>query len=358
MKSFDDVVTLVDMELADVTRLDPTIPRFDFTKVNAIHTCPTWGILRYDMHKVMPGGGMGRTLSLDAGSLSHEVYSAIRLYELSEVQHEPDAARVRGLALFNEQRWDEIISQWKRPNSPTGHLNTTVAAVIATSDYYDDPRDTRRTLTNIETACLAYVGHWEIGRYPVYLDGTVLGVEVPFAILITFATTDGAIHKAYYVGSIDGLHTDPRHDRCVVMENKTGSRIDDVWRMSFATSHQVTGYMLAGQLMTQQAVAGMIIGMQIPMPKVYADGIVWQPVTRLQDQYNQWVRWLWHAVEVLAAYKNKPKEAPKFTHSCSRYFRACSFIPFCADDGTGQDYTLAQMDTDEWNVLAEKHGIE
>ena len=128
--------------------------------------------------------------------------------------------------------------------------------------------------------------------------------------------------------------------------------MDDVWRMSFATSHQVTGYMMAASLMLQQPVNhGMVIGMQIPLPKMYADGIVYQPVNRSEQQYNQWVAWLWHAVEVLAAYKNSPIEAPKFTHSCNRYYRACPFIPFCVDTQEGMEYTIKQMDTDEWDVL-------
>jgi hypothetical protein len=28
-------------------------------------------------------------------------------------------------------------------------------------------------------------------------------------------------------------------------------------------------------------------------------------------------------------YKDVPFEAPRFTHSCYRYFRPCSFVPIC-----------------------------
>ena len=43
---------------------------YDHTKLSAINTCPTWGILRYTMHKTM--GGSSRAMALEAGGAAHE----------------------------------------------------------------------------------------------------------------------------------------------------------------------------------------------------------------------------------------------------------------------------------------------
>jgi hypothetical protein len=40
-----------------------------------------------------------------------------------------------------------------------------------------------------------------------------------------------------------------------------------------------------------------------------------------------------------------------FTHSCNRYFRPCSLIPFCASDREEQERIIAEMVTDEWSPL-------
>lgn len=355
MRSFSQHVKHVSFELVQSAELDPTITCFDFTKITAYSTCPTWGILRYDMHKVMPGGTMYRELALEAGQLCHDAFAALRLYELSEVQGERDQARIRGVALFGDARWGAIVDRWTATNTPAGHLNSTVAEVVATSAYYDDPRDRRRTLANIESSLLAYASHWQLGRYPVYVAQPHVGIEVPFALLVTFTGHDGEVVRVYYIGKMDGLHVDPLNKRLIVMENKTGSRIDDVWRASFATSHQVTGYMLAASAFTRESIThGMVIGNQIPLPKSYAEGVVYQPVRRDEHQFRQWFAWLWHALEVHRLYKDDIKEAPKFTHSCNRYFRMCPFIPFCIDTPDGMDYTLQQMETKEWSPLHEQ----
>jgi hypothetical protein len=39
------------------TEQDAELETYDHTKLSAINTCPTWGILRYTMHKQMPSTG-------------------------------------------------------------------------------------------------------------------------------------------------------------------------------------------------------------------------------------------------------------------------------------------------------------
>jgi hypothetical protein len=65
---------------------DAHLETYDHTKLSAINTCPTYGILRYDMHKKMPM--MGRALALEAGSAMHECFAFIRLVSLLQQMQE------------------------------------------------------------------------------------------------------------------------------------------------------------------------------------------------------------------------------------------------------------------------------
>ena len=67
------------------TEADAWLPTYDHTKLSAINTCPTWGIVRYDMHLRMPG--QGRALALEAGTAMHECFAFIRLVTLLQ-QHD------------------------------------------------------------------------------------------------------------------------------------------------------------------------------------------------------------------------------------------------------------------------------
>ena len=55
---------------------------FDFTKMSAINTCPTWGIIRYGYHKVF--STTSGAMALEAGSACHEVFAAARDFDILE----------------------------------------------------------------------------------------------------------------------------------------------------------------------------------------------------------------------------------------------------------------------------------
>ena len=62
-------VNLISLNMRMATDEDAHLPVYDHTKLSGINTCPTYGILRYSMHKVMPNSK--RALALEAGSTSH-----------------------------------------------------------------------------------------------------------------------------------------------------------------------------------------------------------------------------------------------------------------------------------------------
>ena len=69
---------LISLDMRMATDEDKDLPAYDHTKLSAVNTCPTWGILRYILHKRMPNST--RAMALEAGSASHEGFAAVRLY--------------------------------------------------------------------------------------------------------------------------------------------------------------------------------------------------------------------------------------------------------------------------------------
>src|SRR5580765_5583315 len=141
------------LTLTDIQPGDEEIEAFDYTKLSAINTCPTWGITRYQMHLRMPQ--TGRALALEAGHALHEVFAWIRLatYLTQLEEHgKPkdfvDAAYVyHGLRLFGEDRLRHLTEQITTAEDVPDMCKRGAIALLDTSGYYDDPRDKRRTLS-------------------------------------------------------------------------------------------------------------------------------------------------------------------------------------------------------------------
>ena len=353
-------ITLARATADDLARLDT----FDYTKLSAINTCPTWGIIRYHNHMAMPGAG--RAMALEAGSAMHECFSVVRLIQLGHIQGQcmREHMHFHGIRLFGEQRWATIISGWNDLDLSISMRNAALEC-LSTAGYVDDIYDRRRTYTNLETALLYYVQRWDSSRYPIWIedvnDPTAwVGIEIPFAIKVSAhgCVDDGdyLIHEFIYTGRVDGLHTD-RDGALIVQENKTASRLDDAWRMSFEMSHQVTGYSVAASLWCGQSVErALIIGLTIPLPRMMTDGMAIEQVKRPDYMKAAWLKWLEYTIGVMLPHVDDPINAPKHTHSCNRYFRPCAFIPLCASDPEEQKLIFSEMVKEEWSPLVEKAG--
>jgi hypothetical protein len=96
--------------------------------------------------------------------------------------------------------------------------------------------------------------------------------------------------------------------------------------------------------------------MAIPLPRSYDfGGIVNEFVTRTDQDFAHWFQWFWHTTRIYEQHKDDPNNAPRYTHSCNRYFRPCSFIPYCAATDEERAQIFDEMVDDEWNPLLE-HG--
>lgn len=335
-----------------------SLPHFDHTKLSAINTCPTWGIIRYGHHKTMPG--FGRAMALEAGKTMHECFSAIRLMALSREQDLPEHAAYVGRKLFGD-RYDAIITDSFTDTWEDSARNAALSC-LETSGYQDDMFDKRRTYVNLETAILFYTMQYPVRRYPVWVadrnDPTALvGIEIPFALHIDFENEHTP--PCIYTGRVDGLHTNGTDvTDLLIQENKTASRLDDAWRMSFEMAHQVTGYTIAASVVSNHLVErALVMGLSLPLPRDTGKGYTTTHVTRKQFMRDSWELWLWHTVNTYNVYYSRPTDAPMYTHACNRYFRPCAFIPLCATDPQDRKHIFEHdMVKDEWTPLDEVIG--
>jgi hypothetical protein len=352
---------------------DAHLETYDNTKLSAVNTCPTWGIVTYQMHLV--NAQRGRAMPLEAGSACHEVFAAVRLWQLWKYDLPPvhDLNRAdtpelihplvlfHGDRLFPNGRFKDMLEEVKPgEDERTNCLNFCLQALYS-SGFYDDPYDTRRTMANLEEAMIMYIDRWDFKRMPIWIRDindpqSDIGIEIAFDVVITYTFPDGSERSYRFTGKLDGIQW--RDAILHAGENKTASRLDDAWRLSFEMSSQVTGYCLAATVFTQHTVDRAVVwGVSIPLPKTYDQGgLVSEHVRRPSHMFAHWFDWFLYSVRVYETYRNDPTNAPKFTHSCNRYFRACSLIPFCTADDEEQQLALSEMVHHEWTPLDSKAG--
>lgn len=352
------------------------LPTFDNTKLVAINTCPLWGIVRYTHHKSM--GGMGRAMALEAGGAAHEVFAAHRLYSFMEYGAtfygctEDSVARAYvhgGTRIFGAQRFGEMCDAVDPREDYRTRQQQFALTALYNCGFYDDPGDKRRTTTNIEEMCIAYMDKHDFKSKLPYWDGKdFLGIEIPVDVVIIIdyfdpnARGNEEVPKHIvirFIGKADGIHYVDR-DRVDlrVHENKTASRLGDAWEMSWETGRQPTGYMIAlSAMLGMQIKQAEILGTCLPLPKSYTiNGLSRVVVRRAEWQFAEWFDWLLYTALLHEQYKDTPENAPQHTHSCNRYFRPCSFIPLCATAPEERAQMIEDMETDEWSPLHETDG--
>lgn len=337
------------------------LPSFDNTKLVAINTCPLWGIVRYTHHKTM--GGMGRAMALEAGGAAHEVFAAHRLYSFREYGagfYDVPQERIQtafdenGRRIFGERRFQEMLDAVDGREDYRARTQQFSLTALYNCGFYDDPGDKRRTTTNIEEMCIAYMDKYDWKARLPYWDGKLMvGVEIPVDVVVRLGYDDTYI-IARFIGKADGLHyVDRERSALRIHENKTASRLGDAWEMSWETNHQPTGYMIAlSAIVGMQIRQAEMLGTCLPLPKAYTINGLARVVVKRQDwQIAEWFQWFFHTVMLHEQYRDNPTDAPMYTHSCNRYFRPCSFIPLCATEPEERVVMFEDMAVDEWSPL-------
>jgi hypothetical protein len=275
-------------------------------------------------------------MALEAGGALHEVFAAVRCWQLLRIQNLPDHFKYNAERLFGVDRFNSI---WKEiPDNQRDELINFCFQILNSGEYYDDPSDTVRTLAHMEETIIRYVDDRlpSMQRNPIWVaDSSDLtcpvGIEQVFDVIITFRGK-----SLRYIGTIDGIVLIHDNAEFMVDENKTASRLDETWRRSFSVKSQPTGYIAVARMLTGLVGDSVrIIGCKVKQQRSSEDMLSF--IEQKSDaQIVDWAVSLFFAHELAERYKDEPLEAPKFTHSCSRYFRSCAFIDMCAAEPTDQ----------------------
>jgi hypothetical protein len=352
----------ISLEDADKLRLNGQV-FYDFTKLTAINTCPTFGVLRYALHRTdYPLTSGGRRLAVECGSACHDFFAALRLWTLIEEHIKTSKLKMptpfydKAVSLFGTERFDEMLAV-PQDSDRVNNAQLFALSALHTSGYYDDPSDRKRTMSNMETACLAYADRYLASDKPVLVRDGIIGIEIPFVLEVKAVRPwkdhpvfDTYEQTAYYCGRIDGIHQYGSH--AIVGENKTAAQLSQSWKNSFAISHQVTGYTIAGTcILNEDVFNAEVMGTQIPLPRDAYNGVVFQPESRTESDRLRWCEWFFQGIATYESYVSRPHEAPRYSHSCNRYFSACEFIPFCSLTREEQTDAVESMRIEEWSPL-------
>lgn len=286
-------------------------------------------------------------MALECGEVMHEVFAAVRIWQLANVQRLPRHATVTGHRIFGKDRWARMLKQVDDSLDDRERLMQLCFASLHTSGYEDNPEDKVRTLSNMELASINYVDEQlhKMDSWPIWVadkkkPNAAVGIEQVFDCVLEYA--DGKLVR--FIGTIDGLVINIyRDNRLTLDENKTASRLDDAWKFSFDMSHQITGYLAAGTSVFGLPIYdARVTGLKVK-PTGRGEDIYVMEVKRTADSVLHWSRWVRHVVDLAELYAGDYENAPRYTHSCNRYFRPCSLIPFCTDSAEGRIMQWEQM---------------
>lgn len=334
-----------------------TVPYVTSSLVEAVTTCPKWGVIHNVQHKRFVTGF--RQMALEAGSVMHDVFAGFNLLQIGAAQNSPDHMRHHAKSLYGFDRYnacnfEKALEKYKA--NPGRAMDSLAVDLIATSEFYDDENDKNRTVANLEHAAFELSGFYlsNLAKFPIYVsddnDPTKpVGVEKSLDVLFTCDVMhdDGTIdiQTFRFIGLADVVYHNRETNLVTLGEYKTTSSMNEGWREAFRTRHQQSAYLGALQAYFPNVSWDCILtGSSIPVRKTSAPNMTF-PIYRDREAVNNFLMTALTALELMAKYKDeKAIDAPMFTHSCNRYFRPCSLLDLCS---SCRDDQLAM-----WNEMA------
>jgi hypothetical protein len=318
------------------------------SRLESVNQCPMWGVIssqrRYD--------SSARSMALEAGEVMHQVFATTRVWQLYNVDSKRQHAMYTGERIFGYKRWHDCLDQVKGLNpkkqDEREHLLELNFAILASSGFVDNPDDQVRTLENMQLATICYVDEClpKMENWAIYVEDdkdprSFVGIEQVFDVVITFE--DGK--EIRYIGTVDGLVHHIKFNGAPVMdENKTAARLDAGWRAKWELSHQISGYCFAASVIFGfPIVRSRVTGVKIKPTHRGEDVYVVEPLVRDEETFEAWAAWFRHTVDMYEQYVGDFERAPRYTHSCNRYFRPCALIPFCCDSKEGRQIQFQEM---------------
>lgn len=315
------------------------MPYMTCSMMEAINTCPKWGIIHNVQAKTFTVGF--RQMALEAGSLMHEVFSMLNLYQVGYVQGLHDHATHHGELLFPSDRYKVIMEKTTDQASDMMNLEAIALRTIATSEFYDDPEDRNRTIANLEHCALELVNYWLMNMrdYNIYIsdkeDATKpIGVEQSLDVVFDVIDHHGEVTPIRFIGLGDAVYQNHKTGKVTLGEYKTASSMNDAWREAFRTRHQITGYNAAlkayfdTSLVTGNTI---LLGTAVPVRKTTAP-VQHFTIERDDENTKHFLNTMLFSQRLIQDFNNgiDALHAPMFTHSCNRYFRPCSQLDLCS----------------------------
>lgn len=221
--------------------------------------------------------------------------------------------------------------------------------VLQTSGWKDDEKDSTRTMTNMELASIIYADEHlpKMENWPIYVEDeanpqSCVGIEQVFDVVLTYEDN----MEIRYVGTIDGLVIKKATGNYYLDENKTAARLGDAWRNAFDMRHQITGYCAASTTVfgfDKPVYRSRVTGLRIKPTNKGEDVYPFEPIERTVESIDHWATWVRENVEEYERYKDDFEHATRRTHSCNRYFRPCSLLPFCSDTAEGRQLAFNEL---------------
>jgi hypothetical protein len=309
---------------------------FSNSRLEDMAMCPTWGVVH--LQKRYPTEA--RSMALECGEVMHQVFAAVRIWQLDKVQGLPKHAKVTGNRIFGELRWKMVWDHCLNQTDQRDQVLELCFAVLHSSRWKDEVSDPTRTMTNMELATIVYVDEQlpKMDNWPIYVADesdpqSLVGIEQVFDVVLTYDDN----YEIRYIGTVDGLVKKESTGKYYVDENKTASRLSDGWRLSFDVKHQATGYCaISSAIFPFKVMRSRVQGLRIKPSNKGEDVYPLEPVERTEDAIQHWATWVREMVETYEKYKNDFEHATRFTHSCNRFFRPCSLLSFCSDTAEGR----------------------
>ena len=330
-----------------------SMPYVTSSMVEAVVTCPKWGIVHNVLRKRFTTGY--RQMALEAGSLMHEVFSVYNLYQIAKTQNLLDHAVHHGQILFPNGRFDALnfTSIVNGDYSQMRMLEKLAYTVIGSSDFYDEVTDKNRTLANLEHCSIELANYFLMNHvnFPIWIkdlnDPTKeIGIEKSLDVVFDICLGDNTIRSLRFIGLADVLYHRVNGE-VKLGEYKTTSSMNDGWTEAFRTRNQLSAYYGAlGAHFDNVAEEIILTGSTIPVRKTTVS-VQHFNVDRTEQSVFDFLRTALFAMDQINAYKDNPVIAPMFTHSCNRYFRPCALLDLCTAEVSDQYVMLEQMKIDE-----------
>jgi len=315
-----------------------------------------WGVVHHGLRKKYSSDA--RAMALEYGSAAHEVFAAIYLWQVGYIQNLPDHMFFHAGRIFKDElRFRKALQTTDASPDNRDRLISLGYNILHSGNFYDDPYDNIRTIANLELGIVHYVDHVinDLPRWPIYIhdekDPTKpIGIEFPIDIILCRTLTKSSQTDVMrYIGQIDRFHEIERDGvkEIILGENKTGSRLGDSWSMALDMSHQITGYIIGLYTMLGRPVTkSRVHGLKSKQTGHADDYNPISPQPRTTEMFETFIDWALHSRDMYELYSEENlgyESAPRYTHSCNRYFRPCSLLSFCCDTIEGRREQLSQM---------------